>query len=96
MSKISKKSTHVPTHIIVDAAELTSNCNTISFENYGNTAAKIYTNANPDYNYLTPGMTKIFGGLPDVLVQDTFDIVFDVGAASKGINIMKEYINIIE
>ncbi len=96
MSKIIQKSTHVLTHIVVDTVGITSNCNTISFENYGTQRAKISIPvAGADYNYIVSGMTKVFGGLPDTLVQDVFDVDFDA-VAGAGMNIVKETIEIIE
>jgi hypothetical protein len=95
MSQIKFKTTHVPSHLTVNAAAITSNCNSISFENYGSINAKIYINGSADYNYLVAGMTKVYGDNPNSLVQDSFAIVFDAGVGA-GINISKESINVIE
>lgn len=94
---ITHKSTFSASNVIVDTNSIASNCNSIEFDNYGDVDCKIYINDNVhtgSYIYLPAGRSKSLGGNIESYVTDVYDIVF-VGDAAKGLNVIKEFYQII-
>jgi len=98
--KITHKTTYTPENYYVDTNGITSNCNTIIFDNYGEDDAEVFIN---DTNntlsgwrfYLKAGVAIRLGGLKDSICQDTFNIRFLGAGAAKGINVIRETFEIL-
>ena len=85
----------------IDTNSIPSNCNTITFDNYGTTNCKIYFNDPEsshlgDYIILQAGKMVIFGNKHDFVVYDKFDVEFIAGEGLiNGMNIIRETIMLL-
>ena len=88
-------------NISVDENSIQSNCNTITFDNYGSSNCRIYFNDDAsdhlgDYIVLQAGKVLILGNRPDIIIQDEFDVVFTAGdGLMNGLNIIRETIMLL-
>jgi hypothetical protein len=98
---ITHKLTQNSLQITGDTNSITSDCQAICFDNYGEQAVVIYINdtqhehqAATSY-YLAPKSFITFGNNINFVVKDVFDVVF-TGTGIKGLNVLKQFIDRIE
>jgi hypothetical protein len=86
-------------HVDADTNSIASDCDAMTFDNYGSQDVNIYSNDighihGTDYIILKPGKSITLGNNPSAILLDIYDIVFS-GSGLKGCNLMKETYQIL-
>lgn len=90
--KVTHKSRYNCRSVEADTAQyITTNCNTITFDNVGDDDATITCDFEPEnYFFLPAGKSVTLGGRKDSILVDNFSILFADLAANKKVNVIKE------
>lgn len=90
------KTVYSAEHIYDDTNDVGSNCNTITFSNYGETDCDVFIN-DTDHQHLDgnglrvpAGETISLGGRKDSIIQDVFDMAFIRNDLLRGVNVIRE------
>jgi hypothetical protein len=92
---VTHRSTYSFGNVIGNTNDIASDCNTITFDNFGDDDCQIFVNDlahehTGDFLLLKAGKSIDLGGNVDSVVKDKFDIVFVGLSANSGVNIIKE------
>ncbi len=90
------KLVYSPDHIYDDTNDVLTNCNAITFSNYGETDLDVFFNdmahQHLDGNCMRvpAGESITLGGSQDAIIQDVLDLVFTRNDLYRGVNIIRE------